>query len=185
VGCIGRIAPEKGQREFVSIAARIHGALPDCQFVIYGSALFGDSAAERYAAQVRSEAGALPVEFAGWVDDSYAAMRELDLLLVPSAGHEATTRVILEAFAAGVPVIAFASGGIPEVIENGVTGLLASGIEDMARHTLELLTGGRGLAMARAARESWERRFTLERYQREMLRCAEQAACGATSGRRW
>ena len=42
-------------------------------------------------------------------------MAGLDLLLVPSTGPEATTRVILEAYAAGVPVIAFPSGGIPEV----------------------------------------------------------------------
>ncbi len=54
VGCIGRIAPEKGQREFVAAAARIHRALPECRFAIYGAPLFGDSAAERYAAEVRA-----------------------------------------------------------------------------------------------------------------------------------
>ena len=93
--------------------------------MIYGAPLFGESAVARYAAQVRTDAEGLPVEFAGWVDDIYACMAQLDLLLVPSAGHEATTRVILEAFAAGLPVIAFASGGIPEVVDDGVTGLLA------------------------------------------------------------
>ena len=78
------------------------------------------------------------MEFAGWVDDIYACMAQLDLLLVPSAGHEATTRVILEAFAAGLPVIAFASGGIPEVVEDGVTGLLANTAEHMARLAIDL-----------------------------------------------
>ena len=47
------------------------------------------------------------MEFAGWVADIYAALAEIDVLVVPSVGPEATTRVILEAFAAGVPVIAF------------------------------------------------------------------------------
>ena len=75
VGCIGRIAPEKGQREFVAAAARIHRALPECRFAIYGAPLFGDRAAERYAAQVRADAEGLPLEFAGWVDDIYAAWR--------------------------------------------------------------------------------------------------------------
>ena len=70
-------------------------------------------------------------------------MAQLDLLLVPSAGHEATTRVILEAFAAGLPVIAFASGGIPEVVQDGVTGLLANSSQHMARLATELLTGER------------------------------------------
>ena len=49
--------------------------------------------------------------------------------------------MILEAFAAGVPVIAFPSGGIPEVVENGVTGLLAKDREEMAQSAIELLTG--------------------------------------------
>jgi glycosyltransferase involved in cell wall biosynthesis len=183
VGCIGRIAPEKGQREFVAAAARIHQALPDCRFVIYGSPLFGESAAERYAAQVRSDAAGLPVEFAGWVNDVYASMAELDLLLVPSAGHEATTRVILEAFAAGVPVIAFPSGGIPEVVEDGVTGVLAKGVEEMARRAIELLAGDERIAIVEAARKSWERRFTLERYRREMMRAMEAASGERQAGR--
>jgi glycosyltransferase involved in cell wall biosynthesis len=178
VGCIGRIAPEKGQREFVAAAARIHRTLPQCRFAIYGAPLFGESAAERYAAQVRTDAEGLPLEFAGWVDEISACMAQLDLLLVPSAGHEATTRVILEAFAAGVPVIAFASGGIPEVVEDGVTGLLARTSEDMAQRAIELLTGdtARLAAIAQAARESWARRFTLERYHQEILRAIEAAA---------
>jgi glycosyltransferase involved in cell wall biosynthesis len=178
VGCIGRIAPEKGQREFVAAAARIHQALPECRFAIYGAPLFGERAAVRYAAQVRADAEGLPVEFAGWVDDIHACMAQLDLLLVPSAGHEATTRVILEAYAAGVPVIAFASGGILEVVEDGVTGLLANNSEDMALCAIELLTGDarRLISMAQAARESWARRFALERHQREILRAIQASA---------
>jgi glycosyltransferase involved in cell wall biosynthesis len=184
IGCIGRIAPEKGQREFVVAAARIHQALPQCRFAIYGAPLFGESAAARYATQVRTDAEGLPVEFAGWVDDVYACMARLDLLLVPSAGHEATTRVILEAFAAGLPVIAFPSGGIPEVVEDGVTGVLANTAEEMAQRAIDLLTGDplRLVSMAQAAHESWARRFTLERYHREILRAIEMAAAGRWRG---
>jgi glycosyltransferase involved in cell wall biosynthesis len=168
VGCIGRVAPEKGQREFVAVAARIHRAIPECQFAIYGSPLFGEAEAKRYAAQVRDDAEGLPIEFAGWVDDIGACLARLDLLLVPSTGYEATTRVILEAFAGRVPVIAFPSGGIPEVVKNGV-GFLAKDSEEMADRAIELLLGDRGAAIVKAARESWERRFTLERYHREIL----------------
>jgi glycosyltransferase involved in cell wall biosynthesis len=126
---------------------------------------------------VRTEAEGLPMEFAGWVDDIHACMAQLDLLLVPSAGHEATTRVILEAFAARLPVIAFASGGIPEVVEDGVTGLLANTPEHMARLAIELLTGDarRLISMAQAAHESWARRFTLDRYRRQILSAIQHA----------
>ena len=178
VGCIGRIAPEKGQREFVAAAARIHQVLPECRFVVYGAPLFGDRAALRYAAEVRTQAEGLPLEFAGWVDDIHARLSQLDLLLVPSAGHEATTRVILEAFVAGVPVVAFPSGGIPEVVDDGVTGLLVSTCEGMAQRAIELLTGDprRLISLAQAAHESWQRRFTLERYQQQILRAIQAAA---------
>jgi glycosyltransferase involved in cell wall biosynthesis len=184
VGCIGRIAPEKGQREFVAGALRIRQAIPECRFVIYGAPLFGERAAARYAAQVRTDAEGLPLEFAGWVDDIYACLAQIDLLLVPSTGQEATTRVILEAFAAGVPVIAFASGGIPEVVEDGVTGLLANTTSEMAQSTIDLLTGNprRLIGIAQAARESWSRRFTLQRYHQQILRAMEASAGAMASG---
>jgi glycosyltransferase involved in cell wall biosynthesis len=182
VGCIGRIAPEKGQREFVAAAARIYRALPACRFVVYGAALFGEAGAARYEDEVRAAAAGLPVSFPGWVPDVYGAMAQLDLLLVPSAGHEATTRVILEAFAAGLPVIAFGSGGIPEVVENGVTGLLASSTEDMAQLAIGLLTGDRLrlISVAQAARESWSQRFTLERYREQVMRAMEACVVHGT-----
>jgi glycosyltransferase involved in cell wall biosynthesis len=174
IGCIGRIAPEKGQLEFLQAARAIHGAVPDCGFVVYGAPLFsGDECAER----VYAAASGLPVEFPGWVTDIYSAMSNLDLLLVPSAAHEATTRVIMEAFSAGVPVIAFRSGGIPEVVEDGRTGVLVSDAEEMARAAIELLRDGARYASIRAAaRESWERNFTIARFREQVLRAIETAA---------
>lgn len=178
IGCIGRIAPEKGQLEFVAAAARIHAAVPDCRFTIYGAPLFGDPVAAGYAAEVRAAAASLPVSFPGWVPDVYGAMAELDLLLVPSVGTEATTRVILEAFAANVPVIAFASGGIPEVVENGVTGLLARSAEDMAELAIVLLTGDprRLISFSRAARARWQLKYTQEHYHEDILRVIQTSA---------
>src|SRR5262249_51111083 len=82
VARIRRVGPEKGQRRFVAAAARIHEALPECRFVIYGAPLFGDAGSAEYAAEVRREAEGLPIDFAGWVEDVYAAMAGLDLLLV-------------------------------------------------------------------------------------------------------
>ena len=171
VGCVGRIAPEKGQLEFLRAAAMIHRVVPACRFQIYGAALFEDRQSLRYAEDVRAAAAGLPVTFAGWISDVYNALAQLSLLLVPSAGHEATTRVILEAFAAGVPVIAFRSGGIPEVIEDGRTGFLVDSADEMAQVAIELMSGGneRLRAISAAARDAWQARFTIERYHRDLL----------------
>ena len=180
VACIGRIAPEKGQREFLAAASIIHRAVPNCRFFIYGAALFSEAHASRYEAEVRAASAGLPVEFPGWVTDVYGALSNLDLLLVPSAAHEATTRVILEAFAAGVPVIAFRAGGIPEVVDHNVDGLLAGSTEEMARMAIDLLTGdpARLASMSQAARATWRRRFSLEAYHRQVLDLLQKIAAG-------
>lgn len=177
IGCIGRISPEKGQMEFVAAAAAIHRALPHCRFAIYGAPLFSDDAA-RYAERVHAAARGLPIEFPGWSADVYQALAQIDLLLVPSATGEATTRVIPEAFAAGVPVVAFASGGIPEVIEPGCTGFLVRSAEEMAACAIDLLCAGRDqlCSISQAARNAWETRFTPQCFQLRLLEAVKSAA---------
>jgi L-malate glycosyltransferase len=128
---------------------------------------------------VRAAAAGLPVEFAGWVGDIGAALSALDLVLVPSAPYEATPRVIMEAFAAGVPVMAYPSGGIPELIENERTGFLARTAAEMAARAIELLGQGRDrlAAVSGAAGTVGRTRFSLDRFHREVLD-AMQAAAG-------
>jgi glycosyltransferase involved in cell wall biosynthesis len=178
IGCIGRIAPEKGQREFLEVARVVAREVPQARFVIYGTALFGDAAALRYESEVRDAAAGLPVEFAGWTGNVYAALGGLDVLLVPCTAQEATTRVILEAFAAGVPVVAFASGGIPEVVTHGVDGFLAAGVQEMANLATAFVRTG-DPAIGERARRTWEQRFTLGSYQREMLKLIRPAAASS------
>lgn len=178
IGCIGRISPEKGQREFLAAAAQIYTAIPESRFVIAGSALFSDQAARSYEREVRDAAAALPVEFTGWTDEIDRVLARLHLLLVPSMWDEPNPRVILEAFAAGVPVIAFRRGGIPEIVEHGGTGLLSDNPGEMAALAIELLRGDRGrlCAIAQAARERWQRQFTRERWQQQIIAEMERAA---------
>jgi glycosyltransferase involved in cell wall biosynthesis len=177
IGCIGRMSPEKGQMEFVAAAAAIHRALPKSRFAIYGAPLFSRDAV-RYDQQVRAASRGLPIEFPGWAANVYEALAEIDVLLVPSGSGEATTRVIPEAYAAGVPVIAFASGGIPEVIQHDRTGFLVRSAEEMAGCTIDLLSGSRErlCSISQAARNAWETRFTPECFQLRLLAAMKAAA---------
>jgi glycosyltransferase involved in cell wall biosynthesis len=182
IASIGRIAPEKGQLDFLKAAEAIHHAVPAARFDLIGAPLFGDAEAARYHAAVRSAAAHLPVEFHGWRGDVYHALADIDLLLVPSAPHEATTRVILEAYSAGVPVVALRSGGVPEVVDHGVTGYLAGSAPEMAERAIELIRHPARLAeMGRGARAAWERRFTLRRYRNEVLAALARAAAAGTA----
>jgi glycosyltransferase involved in cell wall biosynthesis len=172
IGIIGRIAPMKGQTDFLRAAAILQRAKPDggsgaFRFIVCGSRMFS---AERYVSEVHRLAEGLPVDFTGWREDIGEVLRELDLLLVPSTSAEATTRVILEAFSAGVPVVAYPVGGIPEIVRDGENGFLARqrSPEALAERVKEAMAADLDL-IARRARIEWERRFTLKRYRDEMV----------------
>ena len=95
---------------------------------------------------------------------------------------EATPRVIVEAFSAGVPVLASPCGGIPELIEHKRTGFLLESLqpESMARHIRELMGQPELLAtVAENAREEWRLKYTLAEYQRRILSIVETAGSSA------
>jgi glycosyltransferase involved in cell wall biosynthesis len=160
IGILGRISPEKGHREFLKAARDI----PECDFVICGQA-----SDRRYENEVRALAAGLPVEFTGWCDDVAPVLASLDLLVVPSAPTEATTRVIPEAFSAGVPVVARRGGGISEVVRDGETGYLIDSLEPRVIAFSCRKALANGTAMAHMARREYEQRFTLSRYRAEVL----------------
>lgn len=166
IGIIGRIAPEKGQVEFLGAAALLAPEFPNLRFVICGAPLFAD---QRYEDKVRRSAGRLPVEFLGWRDDIGSVLRQLDLLVIASS-EEGLPRVLLEAFSAGVPAVAFPAGGIPEALEDGRTGFLVqpSSAEALAARIRALMTGdpARLREVAHNTRSAWERFYDLSHYRR-------------------
>ena len=167
VGVIGRISPEKGQLDFVQAARQVLQQ-ERCQFVVCGDPLFS---IPQYSRRVRAEAEGLPIEFTGWRDDIRNVLSALDLVVVPSSAVEATTRVIPEAFSAGVPVVAFRSGGIPEILEDGVTGVLSPPTaRDLAVTLLELFANRGSLnGIAARAHAAFQARFSLDRYRSEVI----------------
>jgi glycosyltransferase involved in cell wall biosynthesis len=170
VGILGRIAPEKGHLDFLHAAA----ALPDrskVRFSITGAALFSNAT---YEQAVRAAGAAAGVEFRGWTDNVSLALHDLDILVAPSAGHDASPRVILEALSAGTCVVAYPSGGIPELIRDGYNGLLTASpsVAELSK-AIRALTANPELRSRLAAkgRREWEARFRVERFRSEV--CAE------------
>jgi glycosyltransferase involved in cell wall biosynthesis len=95
--------------------------------------MFGDGRErarwERLAGRLHDGSTGVRVSFPGWVNepDLQRALAEADLLVVSSTWPEPYGRVGLEAGWHGVPVAAFAVGGVPEWLEDGVNGFLAPG----------------------------------------------------------
>ena len=173
IGMIGRISREKGQVEFVRAVEVLTSGLPQARFVICGAPLFGD---DNYDKDVQKLAARLPVEFLGWREDISQVLADLDLLLVPSR-EEGLGRIILESFSAGVPVIAFPAGGIPEAVIDNETGFLTSEIsaEALARRILQVLALSPDVLerVVSNARTRWERNYGLARYQERITAIME------------
>jgi glycosyltransferase involved in cell wall biosynthesis len=165
VGIIGRIAPEKGQIHFVRAAKELAESGVAAEFFVFGERMFADA---DYEADVRAAAQNAPVTFRGWTNDVGSALHELDILAVPSGRDEAATRVIIEAFSAGTPVVAFRSGGIPELVHHGRTGLLtwSPDFQSLAR-SIKALMDDRVLMkrLSSAGRREWRRRFRVESFR--------------------
>lgn len=174
IGLIGRISPEKGQAEFLQAISVLAPEFPLVTFVICGAPTIP---AGKYLDLVGELACGLPVEFLGWREDIASVLAELDLLVVPSK-DEGMGRVIVEAFSAGVPVVAFATGGIPEVITNGETGFLvaeatpdalAARIREIIRSDPETVR-----RVVANARRSWEQSYTVATYQACIMEVVDQ-----------
>lgn len=169
VGVIGRIEAEKGQLDFVRAARIVLDKFPQCRFFVAGAPLFSKS---DYFNEVVELSRNLPVTFLGWRDDIAAVFRNLDLLVVPSSQLDSAPRVIFEAFSSCVPVVAFPSGGIPEIITDGETGFLASttDFQALADRICSILAMKRSDigAVARRAWKRWKQEYTIERYQEQV-----------------
>ena len=121
---IARFALLKGQHVFVEAAHNLSERYPAVDFVLAGTPLFGE---ESYAQEVRAAAqgrNGSSIRFLGFVDDVPGLFGQLDIVVSPSTQPEGFGQSIVEAMMAGKPVIASASGGPVDVIEDGVTGRL-------------------------------------------------------------
>ena len=119
VGVVARLEPEKGHPTLFEAWPAVLRAVPDAYLLVVGEGSRRD-ALERLAQELRV---AHRVVFTGRRDDVPAVTAALDVAVLPSY-REAQGLTILEAMALSRPVVASHVGGIPEVVEDGVTGLL-------------------------------------------------------------
>ena len=163
IGMIGRMAPEKGHLVFVEAARALARALPQAEFVVAGCPPSPDDA---YASKVKRAAKGLPFEYIPWQDRIDAVLAAFNLLVVPSI-EEGAPRVVLEAFSAGVPVLASEVGGIPEIVEDERTGFLSppGKAAELARRIASLIGDTDRLhTVAANGRRAWESLYSVALY---------------------
>lgn len=119
IGIVGRITPIKNHALFLKAAVLVRAKLPDARFVIVGDG------------ETRGEIEALvdqlnlrdAVTFTGWQKDVGQVYSDLDMLVISSV-NEGTPVTVIEALAAGCPVVATAVGGVPDLLDHGKLGKL-------------------------------------------------------------
>ena len=160
IGTIGRLHHEKGLDVFLNAAARIAARWSDARFVIIGSG--PDRAAlESHAERVGIGSN---VAFLGERGDAQELLGAMDLFVL-SSPEEGMPNVVLEAMAAARPVVATSVGGTPEVVVDGVTGLLVPpGNPERLAAAIEavLADSARMKAMGRQGRERVQKHFRVD-----------------------
>jgi glycosyltransferase involved in cell wall biosynthesis len=119
IGAAGRLSPEKGFDTLIEAAARVVKEQPQTGVVIFGEGPLRAILTERIV-----ERGLQPnVVLAGFHTNLEQYLPHFDLVAL-SSYTEGLPVIVLEAYAACVPVVATAVGGVPEVVEDGVSGAL-------------------------------------------------------------
>ncbi len=183
VGMVGNLTSRsKKHALFIEAAARVDRGLP-VEWRIYGhdpsrgGTQGGDPYIDELHGQIRRLGLADRFHWPGFVIDPARIMSELDVLVHP-ADNESFGRVVVEAMAAGLPVVGVRGGGVAEIVRDGETGLLAA-IDDpqgLAARIEQLVRDPQhGRAMGAAGRRRAIENYSMEACAAGILRVYEQA----------
>ncbi len=160
VGNVAALVPHKGQRHLVEAARRVVQRVPDARFVILGEGELRETL-ERLVREYHLEKHVL---LPGFRTDVLGCIKGFDLFTLTSLTEGLGTS-LLDAMACARPIVATRAGGIPEVVEDRVNGLLVAPRhdEELAAAIVELLNDpGLRSRMGEAGFRRVSERFTLE-----------------------
>jgi len=172
IGCVARLQPVKGHRYFIEAASHVAAVEPNAHFL-----LVGDGALRR---EIEEQAARLGVgdrvHFLGDRDDAALISAGFDVAVLASLS-EGLPNAVMEAMAAGAPVVATAVGGTTELVIDGETGFLAppTDAEALARRILDTLRNPEWSArMAAHGRRRALSQFSMRRMVESVERLYDQ-----------
>jgi len=179
IGIISRITPLKGHAYFLKSIASISRKITHLKVLVVGDAPKGK---EKYKDDLKLLSRRLGianiVEFIGSSDKIADIFKKLDALVLASIVPEGFGRVVIEAQASGVPVIATKVGGVVDIIEDGSNGILVYPKDptSLADGILRVLQDKQLVGrLTKEARKSVEEKFTLEKMCRDTFSIYEEA----------
>ncbi|MCX7592014.1 MAG: glycosyltransferase [Kiritimatiellae bacterium] len=176
IGTVANLSYDKDHGILIRAFAEILSSYPAARLVIVGD---GPWASHARALVAELGVGA-HVDFLGFRGDVPALLRTFDVFAYPTT-TEGFGLALVEAMAAGVPVVASNVGGVPEVVTNGVTGLLVEfGDVEAFRAEIVRLLNDRALCrrLVAAAEKAVSSRFTVRRMADEYAAVYQRLAAG-------
>lgn len=166
---VGRLSHEKGHADLIRAATRLAGMPGTSPFRVV---ILGDGPERETLTKLAAQVGLEKiVSFTGFQRDTRPYYALATVVAVPSHS-EGSPNVVLEAMAAGLPIVANRVGGVPEILEDGVTGLMVEprNPEAMAKTIFQLLSNADLRSrLGSAARARAESAHTPEAYRRALV----------------
>ena len=176
VGMVARLAPNKGQVTFLRAAPKVLAEFPDTQFVVVGDVTSETSWEKEYRESLHKLSEQLGVKraihFLGKRLDLYPILNALDIFVHPASSDILPT-VVFQAMAAGKSVVVTSVGGLPEIVNHNVTGIIIppEKPEALADAILRFLKNPKesremGIAAQREANSKFSRKTYVENTER-------------------
>jgi L-malate glycosyltransferase len=134
---VANMLPIKGHREFIEVVELVYKSHPDVNFQFVGR----DDMQGEIARLANSRGLGNVIKFAGFQRDIWPWLTAAQVFSLPSRETEGAPTAILEAMGAGLPVVAFAVGGVSSLVRNGIDGQIIEHLDNqsMARAIVALL----------------------------------------------
>jgi glycosyltransferase involved in cell wall biosynthesis len=168
IGTIGRLSVRKGQKEFIQAAALVLKQCSNAHFALVGGTVPGEN---WRLAELQRLAGDLDIQdrvhWVGFQTDVSSILAALDIFVLPSILPESFPTVVLEAMAAAKPIVATATGGSVEQVEEGINGFLVQPGDpsELAAALIKLIQSPNLRAvMGHTGRERLLNEFTVEEF---------------------
>jgi glycosyltransferase involved in cell wall biosynthesis len=179
---VGTITRQKGQHVLVAAAPELLRRYPDLEIAIVGEVMHevDRSYLQQLKADVERQGLTGQVRFLGFRGDVASLMERASIVAHPSTAEETLGLVPIEAMAAGLPVVASRIGGLQEVVEDGVSGILVEpGSSASLLGALVCLLDDQGL---RASMGAAGRRIAMERFNDDRMRTGLDQVFAAVLG---
>ncbi|HUP24291.1 MAG TPA: glycosyltransferase [Thermoanaerobaculia bacterium] len=176
VGVVTRLTPIKGVEDFIDAAAVLAPRHPDARFLVIGGPVIDRRRPGEYDRELARRAASLGladrVLFTGWRSDGNSLLSQFTVSVLPSL-TEGLSNVLIESLAAGVATVATTVGGNPEVVDDGVTGLLVPPANpNRLAAAIDRLLCEPGLAASfgEAGRRRYQEHFTIDHMFQRMMK---------------